>query len=403
MALIDMLATGGTPPRVTAPGLTAVAPARVPLDPGGVVRPAPGLPPLTLDGGPAVTLDTGGLVRPAPARVAPRTSYAAVPPPVTPQATTPPPPTQSATSAPTLGSFANTLEGFDWGKLQNPAHTTIKYQAGRVFSQFSPQDYRRNPDAVLAALQSAGVRPTPIPDAAGGDHKIDFGDGYGPIDVVRGGGGWQWAPAGAATGTSGAGTGTDPGTGVVPGGTGGSGGGYDPYAGVPPSGGGDFPSVPGVPLPGVPDVFDDEATNFLEELIRFRIEELFQSVSDPQRDQFGNLLQGRVNELTSNQGNPALDQFLAALTSRQGALNTPLATPQLSELFSQGEGRIDELLGDVYTPNERAILQTEALEPIESLRQASKTRALERASSRGFGPSSGLTEIDMRDIDRASD
>lgn len=46
-----------------------------------------------------------------------------------------------------------------------------------------------------------------------------------------------------------------------------------------------------------------------------------------------------------------------------------------------------------FTPDERAMLATQALEPIEQRRQASNTRALERAGARGFLPSSGLTYL----------
>jgi hypothetical protein len=56
-----------------------------------------------------------------------------------------------------------------------------------------------------------------------------------------------------------------------------------------------------------------------------------------------------------------------------------------------------------YSPQEQALLNTQAFEPIEANRQAAMQRARERAAARGFAPSSGLHELDLRDIERAAD
>ena len=53
-----------------------------------------------------------------------------------------------------------------------------------------------------------------------------------------------------------------------------------------------------------------------------------------------------------------------------------------------------------YSPDEQAVLRTQALEPIERDRTALNQRVLERTSARGFLPSSGLNELDLRDVDR---
>lgn len=53
-----------------------------------------------------------------------------------------------------------------------------------------------------------------------------------------------------------------------------------------------------------------------------------------------------------------------------------------------------------YSPEEQALLRTQALEPIERDRAALNRRVLERTSARGFLPSSGLNELDMREVDR---
>lgn len=59
--------------------------------------------------------------------------------------------------------------------------------------------------------------------------------------------------------------------------------------------------------------------------------------------------------------------------------------------------------GTGYTPEEWAILQTQALEPIEAQRQTAQQRALERTSSRGMLPSSGLLQGEQANNDRYYD
>lgn len=101
----------------------------------------------------------------------------------------------SLTSSATPGMYRNMLRGFDFAKLDNPSlpgAQTSKYRAARVFQDYFPQ--RENLPAVVARLQAQGI------NAVQTDHdKIDFGDGFGPIDVIQGsrpggGDGWQWLP-----------------------------------------------------------------------------------------------------------------------------------------------------------------------------------------------------------------
>ncbi|HUU33051.1 MAG TPA: hypothetical protein VMW48_03250, partial [Vicinamibacterales bacterium] len=71
---------------------------------------------------------------------------------------------------------------------------TSKYVAARVFQDFPPMP--ESIPGVIERLKAQGI------NAVQTDHdKIDFGDGYGPIDVIQGaypGGGvaWQWLPVG---------------------------------------------------------------------------------------------------------------------------------------------------------------------------------------------------------------
>ena len=52
-----------------------------------------------------------------------------------------------------------------------------------------------------------------------------------------------------------------------------------------------------------------------------------------------------------------------------------------------------------YTPDEFALLNTQALEPIEAMRKASQQRELQRTSAAGYLPTSGITLDQQRQID----
>jgi len=94
-----------------------------------------------------------------------------------------------------LKDYRGMLAGFDHVKIDNPDirdAMSSKYQASRIFQNFKPMP--ESLPAVVEELRAQGINAT----QADMD-KIDFGDGYGPIDVIQGaypGGGvaWQWMP-----------------------------------------------------------------------------------------------------------------------------------------------------------------------------------------------------------------
>ena len=99
-------------------------------------------------------------------------------------------------------------------------------------------------------------------------------------------------------------------------------------------------------------------------------------------DPYSNLLeQIGQRQLGEVRNSPALDQLMSFLTKQFTDLST----------------------NPGYSPAEQAMLNTQAFEPIEAQRQASKQRAIERAAARGLSPSSGLHELDLRDIERSAD
>ena len=96
-----------------------------------------------------------------------------------------------------VGEYRSRMGGFDHVKMDNPSMQgamTSKYKAARIFQDFPPQP--ESLPAVVERLKAIGVNAT-----HDGKDKIDFGDGYGQIDVIQGaypGGGvaWQWIPQG---------------------------------------------------------------------------------------------------------------------------------------------------------------------------------------------------------------
>ncbi len=96
-----------------------------------------------------------------------------------------------------IGQFRARLGGFDHNKLDDPTMAgamTSKYKAARIFQDYDPKP--ESLPAVIEKLRAQGMNATQF-----GIDKIDFGDGYGQIDVIQGaypGGGvaWQWIPQG---------------------------------------------------------------------------------------------------------------------------------------------------------------------------------------------------------------
>lgn len=99
---------------------------------------------------------------------------------------------------------------------------------------------------------------------------------------------------------------------------------------------------------------------------------------DPYTNQLESIAKSQMGQVRSN---PGLDSLMQFLNQRFSELST---TPG-------------------YSLGEQALLRTQALEPIEADRAASSRRSLERTAARGMLPTSGLAELDLRDIDRAAD
>src|SRR3972149_10206141 len=101
-------------------------------------------------------------------------------------------PRPASTATPSDGRTYNPVPGWETDKLNNPAHTTVKYEFMRAVQRLggSYAQLRNNWGPVMEALraQYPNIR-------AVGDDKIDFGDGFGPIDALTSGGEPPWMPA----------------------------------------------------------------------------------------------------------------------------------------------------------------------------------------------------------------
>jgi hypothetical protein len=113
----------------------------------------------------------------------------------------------ATTAASATGAMPSYMRGFDATKWADASHTSIKYTAGRILGQFPPTDegWAQATTAIRAAFPNAQII---------GNDKIDFGDGFGPIDVRHaadaGGDGWQWEPTSGAGAAASGGTSTAP-------------------------------------------------------------------------------------------------------------------------------------------------------------------------------------------------
>ncbi len=94
------------------------------------------------------------------------------------------------------GGMPGSLEGFDAGKFADPNKHDTKYDFARIAAQYPPTP--TGLDQAWDAIKKQFPNATRI-----GDDTIDFGDGSGPVDVIRaageGGKAWHFEPVGGAT------------------------------------------------------------------------------------------------------------------------------------------------------------------------------------------------------------
>ena len=102
------------------------------------------------------------------------------------QAPGPSEPPASASSAWAPGPNWNGMRGWDQGKLMDPTHNTLKYQIGRILTNYAPQT--GNWDQVMAALKPLGIT---AESAGSGKIRLPSGE---VVDILAGAGqgGTNW-------------------------------------------------------------------------------------------------------------------------------------------------------------------------------------------------------------------
>ncbi len=106
---------------------------------------------------------------------------------------------------------------------------------------------------------------------------------------------------------------------------------------------------------------------------------------------------GSLGGIFSDQATAAFEKLL---NQRIGQLNTPYANPDFQPAIDQLHQYLAQLNGPAYTSQQQDIMQTQALDPMERQRMATKQQALERLASRNIGPGSGIFESVMEGIDQ---
>ncbi len=84
--------------------------------------------------------------------------------------------------------------GFDYRKLNTLTHETPKYVFARATQDLTiPWDRESRSQALSKIAEYAKSHGYPETKVIG-DDKLNFGDGYGDIDVLTGDGQWWWGP-----------------------------------------------------------------------------------------------------------------------------------------------------------------------------------------------------------------
>lgn len=164
----------------------------------------------------------------------------------------------------------------------------------------------------------------------------------------------------------------------------------------------------GINMPG--GIFDDPTSRLLEDLLRGRIGQLTQPVNDPLRGQYQSSLQQTYDRFSQPQaptpvpggGQTSQDQYRAALQQQIARFMNPSADENaLTDAMLAQFQELSQSPG--YSQAERAMLNTQAFEPIEALRKASQERERERTSAAGYLPTSGVHNARMTSGDRFYD
>lgn len=92
---------------------------------------------------------------------------------------------------------------------------------------------------------------------------------------------------------------------------------------------------------------------------------------------------------TSIFSDPATSQYEQLLNGIIGKLNTPYQAPDFQPTLDAIKDYVTRLNGPAYTPDQMALMQTQAFDPIMAARDQQEQQIIARFAQQGMGPSSG--------------
>jgi hypothetical protein len=104
---------------------------------------------------------------------------------------------------------------------------------------------------------------------------------------------------------------------------------------------------------------------------------------------------------TSVFNDPATTQFESLLNRMVNQFATPKTPPDQQQAVDQLNKYLAQLNGPTYTPEQMGMLQTQALDPINQQHDVARQQTLQRLANQGIGPSSGIAQQALQQVDQA--
>lgn len=98
---------------------------------------------------------------------------------------------------------------------------------------------------------------------------------------------------------------------------------------------------------------------------------------------------------------PATAQFEQLLNGMISKFATPQTPPDQSQAVGQLNKYLQQLNGPTYTPEQMGMLQTQALNPINQQHDQARQQLTTRLAGQGIGPSSGIFQQAMQQLDQS--
>ena len=97
---------------------------------------------------------------------------------------------------------------------------------------------------------------------------------------------------------------------------------------------------------------------------------------------------------------PATQGYEDLINQLIGKLNTPYQAPGFQPAIDYLQKYFQQLQNPVYTPEQQGLIQTQALDPLSSQRDATRQQIIQRFANQGLSPSSGIVQKAIQDSDQ---